>query len=646
MGSSFQPDGPFIATGHLIHRLHRDFVRPHWRRLLLALLMMVIIASTTALLAKAVQPLLNDVFIGRNRDRLVTVAVTIFLLFLAKGIASYIEEVLMNSIGQTIVSSMQSAMFRALVYADLSFYNRTATGLLLGRMTNDVNLLRTVVTNSLTGLGKDFLSVLFLVTVMFLQDWKLSLVALVVFPAAILPISRQGRRMRKVSGQTQTRQGELLVRLEQVFQGNRLVKAYGMEAYETRSVDLLLGRILKQIKRAGRVRALSSPIMETLGGIAIVTVVVIGGLQVIEGSRTTGTFFSFITALLLAYEPVKRLANLNNSLQEALAAAQRVFSVLDLRPQITSPAGAEALAVKHGEIRIENLCFSYDSVAVPGLFGDAPSPALSPALNPTTSPALSPTLSPTTSPTTPPGPGMASAAAESRLALDHVTLTVAAGQRVALVGKSGGGKSTLLNMIPRLYDPQVGRILIDGVDIRSIQLDSLRRSLALVSQEVVLFNDTVRANIAYGDQSRSQPEIEAAAKNAAAHDFILELPQGYDTEVGEFGAKLSGGQRQRIAIARAMLRNAPILLLDEATSALDNQSERLVQQALDRLMVGRTVIVIAHRLSTIVHADVICVIEGGKIVESGSHAELLARQERYYGLYRQYEQGELEGETR
>ena len=600
--------GRVLATRQLVARLHREFVRPHWRRLLLALLMMVIIASTTALLAKAVQPLLNDVFIGRNRDRLVTVAVSIFLLFLAKGIASYIEEVLMNSIGQTIVSSMQSAMFRALVYADLSFYNRTATGVLLGRMTNDVNLLRTVVTNSLTGLGKDFLSVVFLVTVMFMQDWKLSLVALVVFPAAILPISRQGRRMRKVSGLTQTRQGELIVRLEQVFQGNRLVKAYGMEAYETRSVDELLGRILKQIRKAARVRALSSPIMETLGGIAIVTVIVIGGLQVIEGSRTTGTFFSFITALLLAYEPVKRLANLNNSLQEAMAAAQRVFSVLDLRPQITSPTAALPLTVKRGEIRIENLCFSYDSVPTPILYGDE---------------AV-----------------MEAPHHDPRLALDHFSLTIAPGQRVALVGRSGGGKSTLLNMIPRLYDPQVGRILIDGVDIRSLELDSLRRSLALVSQEVVLFNDTVRANIAYGDQARSQAEIEEAAKNAAAHEFILALPQGYDTEVGEFGAKLSGGQRQRIAIARAMLRNAPILLLDEATSALDNQSEWLVQQALDRLMVGRTVIVIAHRLSTIVHADLICVIEGGKIVESGTHAELLARQERYYALHRQYEQGE------
>ncbi|MDI9409142.1 MAG: ABC transporter transmembrane domain-containing protein [Candidatus Pacebacteria bacterium] len=610
-----------LATGILVRRLYRDFVRPHWRRLLLALLMMVIIAGTTALLAKTVQPLLNDVFIGRNREQLVVVAVTIFILFLAKGIASYIEEVLMNSLGQTIVSTMQSAMFRTLVYADMAFFNRTATGLLIARLTNDVNLLRTVVTNSLTGMGKDFLSVVFLVTVMFMQDWKLSLVALVVFPAAILPIARQGRKMRKVSGQTQSRQGELVVRLEQVFQGNRLVKAYGMEAYETRSVNDLLGRILKQIKRAARVRALSSPIMETLGGIAIVTVVVIGGLQVIEGTRTTGTFFSFITALLLAYEPVKRLANLNNSLQEALAAAQRVFSVLDLQPHITSAAGAQPLVVQRGEIRIENLCFSYDAAPAATLVGAAAEPLVIPPAD-----LLSDQPAPSGAP---------------RRALDHFSLTIAPGQRVALVGKSGGGKSTLLNMIPRFYDPQEGRILIDGIDIRSVELRSLRRSLALVSQEVVLFDDTIRANIAYGDMTRSQAEIEQAAENAAAHEFIQALPQGYDTEVGEFGAKLSGGQRQRIAIARAMLRDAPILLLDEATSALDNQSERLVQQAMDRLMVGRTVVVIAHRLSTIIDADLICVIEGGKIVESGSHSELLARQQKYYALYRQYEEGEV-----
>jgi subfamily B ATP-binding cassette protein MsbA len=573
---------PPLSTAALVRRLVREHVRRYTPRLSLALVNMVLVAGTTALLAKLIEPVLDQVFTLHDPAMLKYVAIGIMATFVVKGAASYAESVIMNATGQRIVADLQSRMFRHLIGADLAFFNNTSTGLLIARFTNDVSLLRNVVTNTLTSLGKDVLSVVFLVAVMFYQDWVLASVAFIAFPTAILPIARIGRRMRKVSANTQAETAQFSTLLEQVFQGARHVKAYGMEEYEATRAEQVIRRILKLVSKAGSVRAISSPIMETLGGVAIVAVIVYGGAQVISGERTTGTFFSFITALLLAYEPVKRLANLNTSLQEGLAAAQRVFAVLDIAPEITERADPVALQVKQGEIRFEGVRFAYHDGAE---------------------------------------------------ALRGIDLIIPAGKRVALVGPSGAGKSTILNLIPRFYDVTGGRIAIDGVDVRDASFASLRANIALVAQEVALFDDTVRANIAYGRLSASEDEIVAAARNAAAHEFILQLPQGYDTAVGELGVKLSGGQRQRLAIARAMLKNAPILLLDEATSALDTESERQVQDALAALMTGRTVLVIAHRLSTVVDADLIAVIEGGQATEQGTHAELLARGGAYARLY-------------
>ncbi|MCX8505408.1 MAG: ABC transporter transmembrane domain-containing protein [Alphaproteobacteria bacterium] len=576
-------DAVHLPTDVLVKRLVSDYVRPHAPRLCFALISMMVVAAATALLAKMMEPLLNDVFTRHDPEALHYVATMIFALFLAKGLAGYGEQVLMNGIGQSIVAALQSAMFRRLVVADLGFLHKNPTGSLIARMTNDVGMLRTIVTNTLTGLGKDVLTVILLVAVMVWQDWLLSVIALVVFPSAILPIARQGRRMRKVSTHTQNDVSRLVILLEQVFQGMRHVKAYGMEGYEISRTNEVINKILGNVKKSGRIRAIASPIMEVLGGVAVVVVIAYGGSQVISGARTTGTFFSFLTALLLAYEPVKRLANLNANLQEGLASAQRVFAVIDSAPQITDPPNAATLNLQRGEVTFENVRFSY-------------------------------------------GGGRGNA-------LDGIDLTLKSGEKLALVGRSGGGKSTLLNMIPRFYDPDQGRILIDGQDIRSVSLASLRQNIALVSQEVILFDDSVQANIAYGRQGASFAEIEAAARQAAALEFITALPQGWQTRIGEFGVALSGGQRQRIAIARAILKNAPILLLDEATSALDSESERLVQAALDQLMLNRTVLVIAHRLTTIQNADRICVLEGGKIIEQGSHATLLCHNQFYARLY-------------
>jgi subfamily B ATP-binding cassette protein MsbA len=466
--------------------------------------------------------------------------------------------------------------------ADLAYFHAHPSGMLISRFTSDAVLLRNAAANVLGAIGKDALTVIFLVGVMFYQDWVLALVSFFVFPVAIHPIVGIGRRMRRVTANTQTEIGQLTTLLSQTFQGARLVKAYGMEAYEEQRAVALFERLYRLIDRATRTRAWASPMMETLGGAAIAIVILYGGHQVIVGARTPGAFFSFVTALLLAYQPLKSLANLNASLQEGLASAQRIFQVFDVEPTIRDLPGARPLAITGGEIRFDRVRFGYAPGAV---------------------------------------------------ALDDVSLTIPAGRTVALVGASGAGKSTILNLIPRFFDVEEGSIAIDGQDIRAVTLASLRAAIAIVSQEVTLFDDTLRANIAYGRFGASFEAIQAAARAAGIDGFIRSLREGYDTQVGEHGVRLSGGQRQRIAIARAMLKDAPILLLDEATSALDSESERQVQAALRTLIRGRTTLVIAHRLSTVQGADLICVVDRGRLVESGRHAELLARAGLYARLY-------------
>ncbi|MGH7091469.1 MAG: ABC transporter ATP-binding protein, partial [Stellaceae bacterium] len=539
-------------------------------------------AAATAGSAWLMQPMLDRVFVDRDERLLLLIPAAIVLLALVKGFANYTQSVLMTTVGQRVVADIQRALFARLMRADLAFFHANPTGTLISRFTNDCYVLRAAATTVLAGLGKEAVTALFLLALMLHQDWLLALIAVVIFPFALRPLARVGRRMRRVSADTQVEMGHLTTLLDQTFQGARHVKAYGMEDYETERAGRIIERLFRLVERAARTRALASPLMETLGGIAVALVILYGGHQVIAGVRTPGTFFSFVTALLLAYQPMKNLAGLNVALQEGMAGAQRIFAVLDIEPEIRERANARTLTIAGGVIEFDRVQFAYPKGAT---------------------------------------------------ALRGASLMVPAGKTVALVGASGAGKSTILNLIPRFYDVDEGAVRIDGNNVRDLTLASLRGAMALVSQEVSLFDDTVRANIAYGRFGAQEDEILVAAKAAAAHNFITALPQGYDTPVGEHGIKLSGGQRQRIAIARAMLKNAPILLLDEATSALDTGSERQVQAALAALMRGRTTVVIAHRLSTVIDADLIYVIADGQVADSGTHAELLRRDGAYARLH-------------
>ncbi len=568
----------------LVRRLVRNYLRPYFRMLGLALFFMLLASAMTALFAGLMEPVMDKVFVAGQKGLILPLGLSVFFCFIITGIATYLHTVIMNKIGQGIVSDIQKDLFARFMLLDLAFFQRHPSGQLLSRVVNDVSMMRSSVADSLTGIGRSLITLVFLIGVMFYQDWKLTLICLAVFPLAGGVLAYVGKRLRKISGNIQQEIALLSSHLSQIFQGIRQVKAFGMETHEKLRAADAINRVRKLMIKAVRVGTISVPVNEILVGLAIFAMIVYGGYQIADGKTTVGSLISFITAFGLAFEPMRRLAKLNNTLQMGLGCADRVFDMMDREPEIVNRAQARALPPDIApDIRFDNVSFVYQD--------------------------------------------------SDGAALRNISFSVPAGKVTALVGPSGGGKSTIMNLIPRFYDVTDGAITVGGADIRDLTLESLRGAMAMVSQDITIFDDTARANIAYGREGASEEDIIAAARAAEADGFIMGMPDGYDTQLGEDGTRLSGGQRQRLAIARAILRNAPILLLDEATSALDNEAEQAIRQSLSALQKGRTTLVIAHRLSTVQSADQIIVLDRGQIVEQGTHEELINRNGLYARMY-------------
>lgn len=556
--------------------------KPYWRRILMALISMLGVAGCTGATAYLIKPVLDDIFIQKDMTMLRILPVIVLTIFVVKGVCSWCSTYFMAYVGQRVISQFRQQLYDHLQTLSLSFFDKTPTGVLMSRIINDVNITQGAVSESLAGVVKEVISIVVLIGVIFHRDWQLAMVAMVILPFAFFPIVKFGRKLRVISKKNQESMGQISVTLHETFSGNRIVKAFCMEDYEKKRFARDNARYLNSVLKSVKVRALSSPIMEFLGGLGIVAVIWYGGYSVIRGVSTPGNFFSFLAAIIMLYEPVKKLSNMNNTIQLGMAAAERIYQVLDTKPEIDNRPDAGELDPPIRAVELRNVSFGY---------------------------------------------------AAEEIVLENICLKAKAGEVIALVGMSGAGKTTLVNLIPRFYEVSDGAILINSTDIRDVTQASLRAQIGIVTQQSILFNDTVYNNIAYGDIRKGSEQVIAAAKAANANDFVMKMPNGFDTRIGEQGVRLSGGQRQRICIARALLKDAPILILDEATSSLDSDSELEVQKALENLMVGRTTFVIAHRLSTIKNADRIVVLANGRIVEEGHHDELLRGSGEYRRLY-------------
>jgi subfamily B ATP-binding cassette protein MsbA len=549
------------------------YTRPYRGRLLLSWVATAGYAASGAFLAYLVKPIFDEaLFKGVNVGRL---SLAILLLYVTKGVSSYFSTTLVADAGQHAVTDLRNALYEHLLRQSFSFLGRSTTGSLMSHITTDVEKIQAAVSELAGDLLKEGLTILGLLAVLFYMDWRLALLSLFGMPLAFHPLVRLGQRLRGSNETSLRRWRDISEILQETISGFRVVKAFGMEGFEIRRFRRAASRLLNVNMRITRTTAVLPPLMEAVGGLALIGALFYGSYSIRDGHITTGAFVAFLTALFAMYTPIKRLSRVNATLQAALAAGSRVFEVLDRRDEVPQVDGAVVLPRMRGEIEYRSVGFRYAD-----------------------------------------GHGAI---------LRNVSFTARPGEVVAIVGTSGAGKTTLVNLLPRFYDVSEGAVLIDGIDVRGATLASLRSQIGLVTQDTVLFNETVRANIAYGLEEVDEARVESAARAAFAHDFILDMPRRYDTVIGERGSRLSGGQKQRIAIARAILKNPPILILDEATSSLDAESERLVQSALANLMRGRTTLVIAHRLATVRDADRIVVLDGGEVREVGCHDELMKR---------------------
>jgi subfamily B ATP-binding cassette protein MsbA len=573
----------------MLKRLFQEHLVHYKKQFGLAFVLMLTSALSTAALPYLLKPVFDDVFHAGTPLIMVLFCGAVFLTFVIKGFSSYGESITMNTIGQSIIADLEKRLFTHIIRSDLAFFHHYSTGDLLSRFTNDIQLMRGAVSNAIVGLGRDFLTLLLLIALMFHRDFYLALFSFILFPAAFGPIAKIGRKIRKITHQAQDGWSSLMDRLTQVFHGIRIVKAYGCEGIEEKTVHATIDLITDLSLKTVKTRSLTHPIIESLAGFVIAGIIAYGGYQVSHGYKTTGDFISFIGALIIAYEPLKRLSHLNANLQEGLSAAKRFFDLLDLKPIVEQKINPDtnyvpllnAIDFNHPTIlSFKDVLFSYD---------------------------------------------------DQKMVLNHVSFDIKKGSRIAFVGPSGSGKSTLINLIPHFYNLNFGSIELFGTNITTMDRRLLRSQLSLVSQEVILFNQSVKDNILYGAPvNTTYDDVVKACKDANAHEFIEKLPLGYESIIGENGSMLSGGQRQRLSIARALIRKSPLILFDEATSSLDNQSERQIHDILMNNIQDKTLIMVAHRLSTVVDADYIYVMDDGKIIQWGTHGELLNQQG---GLY-------------
>ena len=575
-------DDPYGAA-ILIRRLVMEQGALYWRRYLIAFILMGVAAGATALSAYLLGEVINKAYVDRNVHGIAMLSIATIVIFTAKGAATYGHTVILSQISNAILARNQRQLFAKLMRESIGFFSDRHSSEFLARLSAGATSVTQVLSLLINAVGRDLLSLIALVTVMVMQDPFMALFGFLIAPPALLIIRKLVRRIKGLAHQQFTGNADILETMQESLQGIRTVKAFTLEDTMRERIDANIAAVQKTADKMAKVSNRASPLMETLGGVAIASCLMYAGYRVVATGATPGQFFSFLTAFLLAYEPAKRLARLNIELNSSLVGARKLLEIIDAPASEPDDSDKPALRLSEARVEMRDVSFAYRA--------DEP-------------------------------------------VLKNMSFVAEPGKVTALVGPSGGGKSTVLSLLLRLYEVRSGTIIIDGQPIADVSRHSLRQQTAYVGQDVYLFRDTIRANIAFGKPGASDDEIIAAAKAAYAHDFIMSFPLGYDTPVGEHGTQLSGGQRQRIAIARALVKNAPIILLDEATAALDSESERLVQAAIDHLCQNRTTIVIAHRLHTITHADAILVVEGGEIVERGRHDDLLQRNGRYASFFR------------